>query len=109
MLAGDVLAGDVLAGDVLAGGVLAGGVLAGGVLARGARRLAGARLGVAVRSLASSWVIASSEPWRAARRSSRRSTPSSIPSRRWETDRRRRVRRSMSEADGMLNAPKATS
>ena len=75
----------------------------------GARRLAGARFGVALRSAASSLVIASSEPWRPARRSSRRSTPSSMPSRRWETDRRRRVRRSMSEADGMFNAPKATS
>ena len=40
---------------------------------------------------------------------SRRSTPSSMPSSRCETERRRRVRRSMSAADGMFSAPIATS
>ena len=73
------------------------------------RRFAASRLGVDVRRAASSLVIASSEACRPARRSSRRSTPSSMPSRRWETDRRRRVRRSMSAADGMFSAPNATS
>src|SRR6185437_15224712 len=40
---------------------------------------------------------------------SRRCTPSSMPSRRCDTDRSRRVSRSMSAADGMFNAPIATS
>ena len=40
---------------------------------------------------------------------SSRSTPSSMPSRRCETERRRRVSRSMSAAEGMLSAPIATS
>ena len=38
-----------------------------------------------------------------------RCTPSSIPSSRWETERRRRVRRSMSAAEGRFNAPIASS
>ena len=45
----------------------------------------------------------------ASSRWSSRSTPSSMPSRRWETDRRRRVRRSTSAAEGMLSAPIAAS
>ncbi len=40
---------------------------------------------------------------------SRRWTPSSMPSSRWETERSRRVSRSMSAADGMFSAPIATS
>jgi uridine phosphorylase len=45
----------------------------------------------------------------ASSRWSRRSTPSSIPSSRCETERRRRVSRSMSAAEGMLSAPIAAS
>ena len=41
--------------------------------------------------------------------SSSRSSASSIPSRRWETERSRRVRRSTSAAEGMLSAPIAAS
>ena len=44
-----------------------------------------------------------------ASRSSSRSTPSSIPSRRCETDRSRRVSRSMSAAEGIPSAPIAAS
>ena len=47
--------------------------------------------------------------WEAASRWSSRSTASSMPSIRCETDRRRRVRRSMSAAEGMLSAPIAAS
>ena len=46
---------------------------------------------------------------RAATRSSMRSIASSIPSSRWETERSRRVTRSMSAADGRLSAPIAAS
>ena len=42
-------------------------------------------------------------------RCSTRSSPSSIPSRRWDTPRRRRVSRSRSLADGRLSAPIAAS
>ena len=54
-------------------------------------------------------VEAERSPLTAAMRWSRRSTPSSMPSRRWETERTRRVRRSTSAAEGRLRAPIATS
>ena len=44
-----------------------------------------------------------------ASRWSRRSTASSMPSMRWDTERRRRVSRSTSAAEGMLSAPSAAS
>ena len=46
---------------------------------------------------------------RGAALSSSRSSASSMPSRRWDTDRSRRVSRSMSAADGMFSAPMAAS
>ena len=76
-----------------------------------AARLAGGALGRRLCACAAELLGRSrrASPGGPARRSSRRSTPSSMPSRRWETDRTRRVRRSMSAADGMFSAPKATS
>ena len=76
----------------------------------GGRRRAGrCRAGSAACSWASIADRRASTPRRAAIAPSRRSTPSSMPSSRCETERSRRVSRSMSAAEGMLSAPIATS
>ena len=73
------------------------------------RREGGDVLGDVVEPLDSIRPSRSSPDAAAPTRSSSRSIASSIPSSRWESERSRRVTRSMSAADGMLSAPIAAS